>query len=276
MARKPTKPPEVPEVSPDALPPPTHNQPPVPIIALGMDAEAWAEHMAHVFSGVDARKAELITSYERFKIGFEVIESTDVQGRAGDLKDKIAAVLKNAKALHEIEKAPILVASRAVDGYLKAFSQPLDAAINVINQRRTAFAVKLEQQARAAAQAEAARRQAEADAAAAAAMQSMETEDLQAASDAATDAEQAAAHAAAPAAEHTRVFGEMGSVSSLRTTWKFMPEDSNLMALVKAVAAGKAPIHFLSFNVMRINTAVRSEALRECPGLAIIQDKKVV
>ena len=60
---------------------------------------------------------------------------------------------------------------------------------------------------------------------------------------------------------------------TLKTTWKFDPEASDLMRLVKAVAAGQAPLYYLTFATVRINVAVRTEKVRAIPGCAITEHK---
>ena len=107
------------------------------------------------------------------------------------------------------------------------------------------------------------------------AAETMQAEAFDQAAAAATVAETAATQAAAPAAELSRTYGSLGSTTSLRTSYKFEPAQSDLMELAKAVVAGNAPLEFLAFNETRINFAVRSEKLREAPGLAIIKVEKV-
>jgi hypothetical protein len=244
-----------------------------------MDAESWSEWLAHIFEGPEARKAELLPSFDRFAAAFATITDDDIQGRAGDLKEKVAALLKQAEALHSIEKAPILVAQRSVDGFLKAFREPLDGAIRTINIRRTEYALRKEREAREAAEADAKKRQAEAYALAAEAAKSMEADAFQAAADAARRAEDAAKVAVAPAAALSKTIGPMGSVSSLRTTYRFDETGSDLMALARAVVAGKAPLDYLSFNTQRIGFDVRSgkPPLRNgaVPGIAVATEQKV-
>ena len=63
----------------------------------------------------------------------------------------------------------------------------------------------------------------------------------------------------------------VAGTGALRRTWKFMPEESDIVALCKAVAEGNAPARFVTFNTTAIGFAVRSEGLRECPGLTIRQ-----
>lgn len=274
---------------PEALPPRTHNAPPEPISAsLTLTAEEWAEHMAHVFEQPMVRKAELLGAVQRFEAAYDIRKATtpgappigidkwddDVAGRAGDLRDKLNAVIKQANDLHSLEKAPILASGRCVDGFKNNFLTDLTRGVDLIRGRLTVYLTHIENEKRRKAQeeAEALRRHAEEIAATAA--QTMKPEALDQAAEAFGQAAEAEAVASAPAADLSRTYGAMGSVSSLRTTWKFFPEESNLLELVKAVAEGKAPIEYLTFNEKRLNFAVKSEKLRAAPGCAIRQEIK--
>jgi hypothetical protein len=245
--------------------------------------------MAHVFEGLTVRKVDLMASFKRFEDGYPLkraatagasplgIEKWDdeVQGRAGDLRTKFAAVIKQADALHDIEKAPILSAGKAVTGFKNAFLADLNAAVTLIRDRQTIYAAHLENERRLVAEAEARRAHEEADRIAAEAARTMAPEALDKAAEAFGQAALADAEANAPAAALSRVRGQMGSVTSLRTTYKFMPEQSNLMALVRAVASGDAPLAYLQFNETRIGIAVRTEKVRAIPGCVIEEVRSV-
>lgn len=261
-----------------------HNNPPGP--SLTLSPEEWTEWMRHVFEGVAERRADLLASFKRFDEGFPLTRgaqvpvgieawSDDVQGRAGDLKDKIAAVLRQAENLHGIEKAPILAAARAIDGFKRLFAAELEMAVVIINERRTLYARHVEARSRAAAEQEAREAREAAQKAAAEASRTLAASALQQAADAEAHAEAAQALAEAPAAEHSRVHGPLGSVSSLRTNWRFIEEESDLMTLAQAAVSGKVPLTYLSFNVTRINLAVRTEKIRSIPG-CVIRDEQVV
>jgi len=274
----------------ETAPPLGHNNPPaVAHAGLGLTPEEWVEWMQHIFEAAAARRTELIASVERFKDGFSLTASPilgeppigiekwseDVQGRAGDLRAKLSALLKQADNLHDLEKAPILAAGRAITGFKNAFVVPIEAAISLVRERQTLYARWLESQRRRQREEEAARVKADAEREAAAAMRTLDPEALEKASALSMAAEDATKAAAAPSAEMSRVHGALGSVTSLRTTYKFYPDRSDLMALVKAVAAGEAPIGYVQFNEVRIGFAVRSEKVREIPGCVIEPDMKV-
>ena len=267
------------EPEPEA-PPRTHNNPPEPIAPrMDLSPEQWSEWMAHVYAGLIARRAELQPMYDRFFANFPTdadglkLWDDEIQGRAGDLRNRYRDLVKQADALHAVEKAPILAASRAVDGYKTAFVAPLTGIIALIQRRQTEYATHVEAVRRRDAEEAARKAQEEADRIAAEAMARQTPQALDAAAKAEEKAKELNAQAAAQAADLTRTHGALGSVTSLRTTWKFSPEQSDLATLVAAVAAGKAPLYYLTFNTTRINIAVKSEKVRTAPGLAIIEEK---
>lgn len=63
----------------------------------------------------------------------------------------------------------------------------------------------------------------------------------------------------------------LGTTTGLQMTWE--AEVVDVLALAKAVAAGTAPVTFLTANVSAINAAVRQKVapLRDCPGVNIRQ-----
>jgi hypothetical protein len=257
----------------EALPPSTHNNP--PSASLTLDAAGWTDWLEHNCAILRERERELLESFGRFDKGFPTIDNDDVQGRATDLANKIKDHIKLIGTHHAIEKAPVLVAQRAVDGFFKALASKLEAALPVINRRRTAYAEKVEAERRAAAKAEADRLAAEAQKAAAQAIEHDDADALESAARLGNAAQDAADAAQAPAAELSRVYSPLGGVASLTTRWKLDVEASDLLALVKAIAAGKAPLDFVQFNTTRIGYAIRSEKLRKCEGLAIREDRAV-
>lgn len=79
--------------------------------------------------------------------------------------------------------------------------------------------------------------------------------------------------AEAPAADLTRVRGDMGSVGGLKTTWAW--EVEALMDLVQAVGQGRESIDLLTTNQTHINALVRgADGRRKIPGLRIFEEAK--
>lgn len=236
---------------------------------------AW---LADTCADLTKRQREILAGIERFLRQYPTIPSEEIQAKASDFagqRGAIASFITAAGARHKTEKQPFLDGGRAVDGFFKTLTVKVEEGRASIRERMTAFAVKLEEQRR-----EAARKEAEAAAerarlAAEEAATTMTDEKLDAAADLAAQAERAEAKAEAKPAELSRTYGAMGGISSLRTTWKLDEQASDLMALAKAVVAGNAPLDFLAFNTARIGVAIRSEKLRECPGLVITEVKSV-
>jgi hypothetical protein len=273
------------ETEPTDTPPIGHNLPPHPQPSLTLTAEQWIGWMAHVFEEATKRRADLLASFQRFSQGYPLTPGADgdpphgiekwseeIQGKAGDLRNKVRLLLGNAEATHRIEKEPVLAATRAIDGYMRSFRAPLDDAMREITRRQTVFAKWLDHESRARAREEAKRISEEADAALQRAATTLDPDDLQQAADSAADATASARFAAAKPAEHTRVHGELGSVTSLRTTTVFMPHESDIFELAKAVVLGQAPASYLAFNDTRIRLAIRVEGVRHIPGCVIREE----
>lgn len=110
-----------------------HNNPPP------TTAEEWTAYLKGRFATHEQRKEALLASYERFQAGYPTITDDVTAAKAGDLRAQIADLVKLAEAVHSQEKAPLLVATRAVDGFLRGFKTPLDNAITDIRGRQTAY-----------------------------------------------------------------------------------------------------------------------------------------
>ena len=272
---------------------------PLDEVALDLTDEEWEAHFAFLYSEVDRRLDELCAADLRFKDGFPLEPSRDgppkgfdkwddeVMARAANLREKFRALGKTIDALHTLEKEPILRAGKMVDGARnsrifrmghydskKRLIPGADAPLNRIADRCTLYATTVEGIRREEARKLAAAKELEAAVAAEAAAQSDEPDVLDKLADSYAEAEEARKLAEAKPAELTRVHGT-GSVMSLRTRWVFVLEESNVMDLVKAVAAGEADVRYLSFNASAIGTAVRSGDLRFLAGCVIREESKV-
>jgi len=293
MARKP-KAAEVAEFDP----PIGHNRRPEDIeAALDLTDEEWQLRLGHIFGVCAARVDALLAADARFKEGYPLtpgeppagIEkwSDEVMARAADLREKFRAVMKTIDALHELEKAPVLRAGKFIDGaknrllgkilHLDSRGKLIrgaDAPLNRISDRCTLYATWVDGERKRQAAAEAERLRNEAEVAAEAAIKSQQEDVLDYVADKFRQAEEAQKAAAAPPADRTRVHG-VASVMSLRTTWIFDEAESDLAALVKAVAAGEVDLKYLAFNSALIGQEVRAGTLRELPGCVIREEKKV-
>lgn len=227
-----------------------------------------------------ARGEEIQAGIERFLTTYPTIPNDDIMAKATDFTagkgGAINTYLQSAKRRHEEEKAPWLALGRTVDAFHTRITASIVKGQGDIRARTTAYAVRKDNEARAAAQQAAAAAAAAAEAAAQAALKSMRPKQLDAAEQLAKDAEAAAAAANASSAANSRTYGNLGTVGSLRSTWKFNEAESDILALARAVLEGRAPAHYLAFNETRINFAVRSEKVRDIPGCVIREEKSYV
>lgn len=259
-------------INDDTPPPIGHNQP------RPMTPEEVQSYLAEICTPERQRAEEIKAGITRALATYPVVPNEDVQGRLGDFAGQRGAIqsfLKVCEAKRTEHKQPYLLAERMVDGFFKTLVADIERGRATIRERMTIFATKLEADRREAARKEAEAAAARAAAAAEEAAKTMAPEKLDQAADLAVAAEHAEAQVTAKPAEHSRVYGQYGSVTSLRSNWKFFEEKSDLMTLVKAVAEGRAPLDYLAFNTVRIGYAVRSEQVRQIAGCAIEEVKSV-
>lgn len=195
-----------------------------------------------------ARKAELLAAGARVP---DVIEDEETASRAADFARQIAEAIKHAEGSRVDAKEPFLAASRAVDGFFKAISDPLATLKNAVARKLTSYQTKVAEERRRAAEAEARRKREEEERARAAAAEAErqrleaeaaaararkpETEERAqekaavaeqqreesavAAVVAGTEARQAEAIAAQSSTDLSRTRGQYGAVASLRKRW---------------------------------------------------------
>lgn len=234
------------------------------------------EWLADTQTALVQRRDEILAGYSRFLKAYpDGIQDEATQSRAADFaggKGIMAAFLKEADGTRTTEKKPYRAAGDAVDVFFGKLTDPVEKCQKDMRTRMTAFANKLEAERR-----EAARLEAERLAAEAAVAQDAATDDasLEIAADVTQAAEAAQALAEAKPSVLSQTRGELGTVVSLRTRWVADFENANLMRLVKAVAEGKAPLEYLQFNTTRIGYAVRSEKVRDIPGVPVVEERSV-
>ena len=198
------------------------NNPPDEATLLRADLESRSEALLK-------RRDELVAAFAR--VPAEVADDVTA-GRAADFIKQIAAASKNAESTRIAEKEPHLAASRVVDGFFKAITDPLAEIKKKVEARLTAYQRKKadDERRRREEEARLAREAAElASREAAQRANAVNTEtDLALAIDAeetaaraANDAALAKADADAKPAELSRTRSDFGSVASLRTTWTF-------------------------------------------------------
>lgn len=255
------------------LPPKTHNQPPKPLTP-----QEIGEMLLGNCDDLTDRAAEIVAGVARFLVAYPTIPDDDVAGKASDFagpKGAMAAFLKQSKAKHTIEKEAFLLGGRAVDAFFAGLNKPVEDCRAKIKAVLEPYLIEREEKARAAARAEAQRKADEAQAALDAAAAKMDADKLEQAAGLAGQAERMADKAEAPAAQHSRVQGEFGGPTSLRTRWEFDEANSDLMALAKAVVEGREPLHYLAFATTRIGQAVRSDKVRAIEGCVIAERKSI-
>jgi hypothetical protein len=242
------------------------------------------EYLVDTQSELVARRDEILAGAKRFDTAYpDGIPDETVQGRCADFagsKGIMGVFLREVETNRTTEKLPFRLGGEAVDGFFETLSEPVEKVQAHMRSKMNTFAAKLEAERIEAARLEAERLAAAAAEAEEALIDAAGTEqaeelaidvvDLQRAADA------AATLAAGKSPELSRTRGDMGTVVSLRSRYVADYDASNLMELVKAVAAGKAPLTYLAFNTTRINYAIRSEKVREIPGVVIKQERGVV
>ena len=193
-----------------------HNLPP----SEGMtQADVIRARLEQESIGLMARAIELQQAFDRAP---DKVESEDQAEKFGDFIKQIAGHVKKADAARVASKEPYLEGGRAVDGFFKSIIDPLKKAKTTLEGRLGTYLRAKEAEERRRREEE--RQRAEEEARAKAAEMKSE-DDLDAAVEAEVQAQDAAKAAEANAAEMSRTRGDMGSVSSLRTTWAFEVDD---------------------------------------------------
>jgi hypothetical protein len=104
------------------------------------------ETTALVAAEVDAKAAQVEAEVAAAKAAAEAIEVVDQASadNAAELLREIARRKKAAKALHKELKAPILDAGRTLDGKLKEWTAPLDAADEIVRPKLGTYTAEQE------------------------------------------------------------------------------------------------------------------------------------
>lgn len=210
----------------ELLPPTDHNGPP-------SDLDILRERLAEEAAPIERRRDELLASVARVPAE---VANEEVAGKVTDLIKLITACHKNAETTRVGRKEPFLASSRAVDGFFKGITDPLDRGKAALNAKLTLFLRRKADEERKVREAEAkrqrdeaARLQREADERAVALKSeeqlpaAVEAETV--AAQATADADTAQRSADAKAADLSRTRGAWGGVSSLVTFWDFIDLD---------------------------------------------------
>jgi hypothetical protein len=194
-----------------------HNKPPEEIEILRTKLEAMYQFFIE-------RGQELVDMKDRLPAS---CDDEDTAAKLADAVKACTAYTKNADAARVSAKEPFLASGRAVDGFFKALSDPVDrvkqaaGALLTAYQRRVADEERRRREAIAAEERRVAQEAERAARAAKKAGDEVEAKRLRDEANAARALAQVAKEeAGVKAAELTRNRSTIGSVASLRTTWE--------------------------------------------------------
>lgn len=230
----------------------------------------WEVHLAGAFAFADSRLQEISGALDQFLSENPEITDETTQGRGAEFRRVLSDAAKLINAAHHAQKQPILAIGRWIDEHKNARLRSLEAIEEPLKQIMNKYAIQVLEKAKAALNQQAEEALLSAQEAAALAVASDDDHTTAAAARAIADAHAAQSKAQAKTSDLTRVRGEFGAVVSLRERWTFDEGQSDLMALVRAVARGDAPLCYVQFNTARIGAAIRQEGVRAIPGCAII------
>jgi hypothetical protein len=252
-----------------------------PVIAAALDPEILRDQLkldhAALFTRFEELMAEALRFGEQFPKG---PTNDDEQGKAGDLVKDIKLAAKEAVAAHAAAKKPYLECGREVDVTIKQnIADRLSGTAAKIEGMMGGYArAKVERERKAAQELrdrEAAEARRLADEAAALMASNPIAADavMEQAVQAADASDSAASRADGRINDLSRTQGTFGSNTSLQDNWVYKVVD--FMALVRAVADGTAPPHYLQVNESALGGAVRVKGgLRELPGVLIENQPK--
>lgn len=201
-----------------------HNNPPPDLLT----GDALRQSLLDRFSDLLKRRDDLLAAASRVP----EIADEDVARRVSDFIKQVTAASKAADTARIGAKEPYLEGGRGIDGFFKAISDPLANVKKSVEANLTAYLREKEAEERrkrmeaerlAREAAETAIREAEEAEKALRDQQSLDAavQAGKAADAARADAVKAMQAAAAKPAELSRVRGDFGAVSSLRTEWTF-------------------------------------------------------
>lgn len=213
-------------------PGPGHNQPPSEI-------EILRQKLAEETAALAKRRDDLLAGVARAPL---TIEDEETCGKVADLIKLITACHKSAETMRVGRKEPFLEAGRAVDGFFKKITEPLEKAKDSVQKRLTAYQRQKAEEERRRREDEARRAAEEAERQRKAAEEAAKTIETEEHLDAAigadalarqktADAIEAQRAADAKAAELSRTRGDYGAVASLRTVWVGEIEDRDALDL---------------------------------------------
>lgn len=245
-----------------------HNAPP-PDLLVG---EALRERLRDEYPDLIRRKDDLLAAANRMPD----VTDGEIAGKVSDFIVQLKACAKAADTARVGEKEPYLEGGRAVDGFFKSIISPLEEvekkvkhSLTIYHREKEAEERRRRMEAERIAREEAEAKRLEAEAAAKALRDQQSLDDAIAADKAAklaeADAVKAAQAAQAKPADLSRIRGEYGAVSSLRTDWVFDGLDRHQIDL-------EALRHH--FTTAAVEAAIRAfikAGGRQLPGVRIYE-----
>jgi hypothetical protein len=206
------------------------NAPPPPVPLTPAEIKAWLDYeMASLLE----LRGERLTALQAIAASFPRIDDDETLGEIAENVRMAKALIRTAEARRVEQKRPFREGGAAVDTWFKRFTASFDAPFNALQQAMNEYGERKLAAAKREAEAEfaAAKQRAEEAAARAAAAlaEAPQKADQQLAE--AVEADEAAARAREAAqarpADHTRVYGTFGAVTSMRTRWRYEVTDFN-------------------------------------------------
>jgi hypothetical protein len=276
-----------------ALPPPApapaapgHNNPPLDLAEVLDIAVLRREIMEAWNTPVVVRRDELLASLSRFEEAYTDIPDEEIQAKASLLVRQMAAHIEIAEGYHKRTKAPVLAASRTIDGLMHEMIDKLQTGAQRVRNKMTAYAQRQRIEAQRKADEEARARQAEADRLAAEAAEIAKRagpvaaapalDDAIAADERAADAARAATRVDVAAATRVRTDGAVSSLGG-RWTW----EVANKRELLEAILAGTVPMDAVDVSkpwadsMLKIKPEIKKSKAQPVPGLRFYIDEKI-
>lgn len=229
-----------------------------------------------------ARRDSLLAAFTRFDAANPKIVDDDIAGRASDfckqLKREVRLV-DGTNGVRDQVKRPFLNACETIDTFFRRnVAAPLKRRADEIEDRLSTYAREKEEAARRAAIEAHWEAEIEAERLAAAAARSRTPALIEDLAQARNAVDLAAERASAPAAELTRVRGDLGAVSSTRVTLAF-----------RVVDKGKVPLAWLSVNEAAVRATMAATRQRHrtvaeaaadlglaIPGIEFYEEKRVI
>ena len=212
----------------------------------GPDLDILRDQLAIDYADDIARRDELLAGFDRFKAKYSKIEDDDVNGNAADFVAQLSRFSREIDAKRVAAKRPHDDAASAVHAFFKkGIIDTIDAAAASVKKVMTDYQVAKAEAARRKAREEAEAKRLEAERLAAEARKPEEFDQAEAALNAAQTAER---RASAPTSALGRTRGDLGSVSSLRSVWRYRVLDIT-----------KVPVHLLEVNADMVQAAMRTK-----------------